>query len=77
VFFRRNNPNLLLHELKGFHAPGFMLKKIRAYASYMRTDRVPASQKHGQHNDLCDGGETGFAVVSTAGAYAPGSNGIL
>lgn len=30
MFFRRNNPNLHLHELKGFEAPDFMLKKIRS-----------------------------------------------
>jgi hypothetical protein len=44
-----------------------MLKKIRAYATYMRTDRLPESQKPGQHGDLCDGTETGFAVVSMTG----------
>ncbi|PNF42913.1 hypothetical protein B7P43_G12324 [Cryptotermes secundus] len=61
----RNNPNLLLHELKGFHAPGFMLKKIRAHASYMRTDHLLELQKPGQHGDLCDGTETGFAVMQS------------
>lgn len=28
-FFLRNNPNVLRHELKGFEAPEFMLKKMR------------------------------------------------
>lgn len=64
VFFYRNNPNLLLNELKGFEAPGFMLKKIRAYVSQMRTDNIPESNKSTQDGDLCEETETGFAVVS-------------
>ncbi|XP_021921932.1 uncharacterized protein LOC110830877 isoform X2 [Zootermopsis nevadensis] len=59
----RNNPNLLLNELKGFEAPGFMLKKIRAYVSQMRTDNIPESNKSTQDGDLCEETETGFAVM--------------
>jgi hypothetical protein len=70
VFFYRNNPNLLLNELKGFEAPGFMLKKIRAYVSHMRTDRLPESNKSTQDGDLCEGTETDFAMVSMIGSYS-------
>jgi DNA-binding transcriptional MerR regulator len=63
-FFYRNNPNLLLHELKGFQAPGFMLKKIRAYASQMRTDRQPEEQKTDEKDDLCETPEASFAVIN-------------
>jgi hypothetical protein len=64
VFFYRNNPNLLLHELKGFEAPDFMLKKIRDYASHMRTDGLPESKKSRQQGDLCEGTEAGFTMVN-------------
>jgi hypothetical protein len=50
--------------LKGFEAPGFMLKKIRAYASQMRTDRLPESNKSTQDGDLCEGTEADFGIVS-------------
>jgi len=62
-FFYRNNPNLLLHELKGFQAPGFMLKKIRAYASQMRTDRQPEEQKTDEKDDLCETPEASIVVI--------------
>jgi hypothetical protein len=68
VFFYRNSPNLLLNELKGFEAPGFMLKKIRAYVSHMRTDRLPESNKSTQDSDLCEATEAGFATVSMMGS---------
>jgi hypothetical protein len=44
-----------------------MLKKIHAYTSDMRTDRLPETHKLGQHGDLCDGTETHFAMVSVTG----------
>jgi hypothetical protein len=68
-FFYRNNPNLLLHELKGFQAPGFMLKKIRTYASQMRTDRQPEEQKTGDKDHLCETREVSFAVINMTEGY--------
>ncbi|XP_022905405.1 deoxynucleotidyltransferase terminal-interacting protein 1 [Onthophagus taurus] len=35
----KNNPNLRLHELKGFEAPPFLLNKIKLYIERMRTDK--------------------------------------
>lgn len=37
----KNNPNLQLHELKGFEAPHFMLNKIKIFMHSMRTDKPP------------------------------------
>ncbi|KAJ9590160.1 hypothetical protein L9F63_016716 [Diploptera punctata] len=71
----RNNPNLLLHELKGFEAPEFMLKKIRSYVSHIRTDGLPDSKKARQHVDLCEGsdlqGRLGIAVDCVSSAMTP------
>lgn len=71
----RNNPNLLLHELKGFQAPGFMLKKIRTYASQMRTDRQPEEQKTGDKDHLCETremqGQLGLPVDCISSAMTP------
>lgn len=35
------NPNLQLHELKGFEVPMFLLMKIKAFIEYVRTDKKP------------------------------------
>ncbi|PSN45742.1 hypothetical protein C0J52_13780 [Blattella germanica] len=60
----RNNPNLLLHELKGFEAPDFMQKKIRSYASHMRTDGLPDSKKAKQHGgESYEGADTNFTMM--------------
>ncbi|XP_069694976.1 uncharacterized protein [Periplaneta americana] len=71
----RNNPNLLLHELKGFEAPEFMLRKIRAYVCDMRTDGLPDTKKVRQHSDLCEGtemqGRLGLPVDCVSSAMTP------
>ena len=41
-----------------------MLKKIRAYASQMRTDRQPEEQKTDEKDDLCETPEASFVVVN-------------
>lgn len=41
-----------------------MLKKIRAYASQMRTDRQPEEQKTDEKDDLCETTEASFVVVN-------------
>ncbi|RZC42389.1 deoxynucleotidyltransferase terminal-interacting protein 1 [Asbolus verrucosus] len=37
----KNNPNLQLHELKGFMAPQFLLSKIRLFIQNFKTDKKP------------------------------------
>ncbi|KAJ3643332.1 hypothetical protein Zmor_026051 [Zophobas morio] len=37
----KNNPNLQLHELKGFPAPHFLLNKIRLFLHNCKTDKKP------------------------------------
>lgn len=49
----RHNPNVLLGDLKGFEAPDFMLKKIRAFVAQARTDGKDQSSATylGEHVD--------------------------
>ncbi|XP_046981386.1 deoxynucleotidyltransferase terminal-interacting protein 1 [Schistocerca americana] len=57
----RNSPNLLLHELKGFEAPEFMLRKIRAFLSHMQTDTLDSKKL--MPVDFCDNSQTNFAMI--------------
>lgn len=47
-----------------------MLKKIRSYASQMRTDRQPEEQKTDEKDDLCEIREASFAMVNVTNWFS-------
>ncbi|KAL0272662.1 UNVERIFIED_CONTAM: hypothetical protein PYX00_005539 [Menopon gallinae] len=61
----RHNPNILLKDLKGFEAPEFMLKKIRAFVSQARNESKEQINLT-YYNDLNDNGNTGHGAMDCA-----------
>lgn len=42
--FHRNSSTVLLHELKGFEAPDFMLKKVKKYMNHIKPQPLEDSE---------------------------------